>query len=124
MDAFQANHVCNHTDTQGRYAWNAQPSVANWNLYRFANCLMALGLEPDDLKARLGRFEPVFMQAYQERMAAKLGWRQWLPGDETLVDEWWGLLHTQRADFTFRFRRLAPFAQTSYPFLSSFLARG
>src|SRR3546814_14661488 len=66
MDAFQANHVCNHTDTQGRYAWNAQPSVANWNLYRFANCLMALGLEPDDLKARLGRFEPVFMQARSE----------------------------------------------------------
>src|SRR3546814_20428843 len=107
MDAFQANHVCNHTDTQGRYAWNAQPSVANWNLYRFANYLMALGLEPDDLKARLGRFEPVFMQAYQERMAAKLGWRQWLPGDETLVDDWGGLVHTQRADVTLGLRRLA-----------------
>src|SRR3546814_10923235 len=68
--------------------------------------------------ARLGRFEPVFMQAYQERMAAKLGWRQWLPGDETLVDDWWGLLHTQRSDFTLSFRRLAHFKQDSEPFLS------
>src|SRR5690606_20196092 len=37
MDAFRVDHVCNHSDTQGRYAWNAQPSVANWNLYRLAS---------------------------------------------------------------------------------------
>src|SRR3546814_18522450 len=57
-------------------------------------------------------------------MAAKLGWRQWLPGDETLVDDWWGRLHTQRADFTLSFRRLAQFEQDSEPFLSLFEDRG
>jgi len=123
MDAFQANHICNHTDEQGRYAWNAQPSVANWNLYRLANCLMALGLEPEDLKERLRGFEPVFMQEYQARMAAKLGWRQWLPDDETLVDDWWGLLHTQRADFTLSFRRLAGQDEDSQAFLALFADR-
>jgi uncharacterized protein YdiU (UPF0061 family) len=107
MDAFQANHICNHTDTQGRYAWNTQPSVANWNLHRLANCLMALGVQAEDLKERLARFEPAFMQAYRSRMAAKLGLGQWLPEDDTLVDDWWGLLHTQKADFTLSFRLLA-----------------
>lgn len=120
MDGFQANHICNHTDTQGRYAWNAQPSVANWNLHRLANCLMALGLDPEALKERLAKFEPAFLHAYRTRMAAKLGWGAWLPGDDTLVDDWWGLLHTQRADFTLCFRRLSGVWEDAEPFLALF----
>lgn len=120
MDGFQANHICNHTDTQGRYAWNAQPSVANWNLHRLANCLMTLSLDPEALKARLAQFEPVFMRAYQTRMAAKFGLSAWVEGDETLVDDWWGLLHAQRADFTLCFRRLARVDEKPELFLSLF----
>jgi uncharacterized protein YdiU (UPF0061 family) len=120
MDGFQVNHICNHTDTQGRYAWNAQPSVANWNLYRLANCLMALGLDSEALKARLDAFEPAFLKAYQARMAGKFGWSAWKSGDETLVDDWWGLLHAQRADFTLSFRRLARVHEDPEPFLSLF----
>lgn len=120
MDGFQANHICNHTDTQGRYAWNAQPSVANWNLHRLANCLMALGVPGEDLQARLAQFEPAFIQEYQSRMAAKLGLQQWLPDDNTLVDDWWGLLHTQHADFTLCFRRLAGVNDDPDTFLTLF----
>jgi len=123
MDGFQANHICNHTDTQGRYAWNAQPSVANWNLHRLANSLMALGLAPEALQERLAKFEPLFLRAYQTRMAAKLGWSAWLPGDDTLVDDWWGLLHTQRADFTLCFRRLSRVREDAEPFLALFADR-
>ena len=120
MDAFQVNHVCNHTDTQGRYAWNAQPSVVHWNLYRLANSLVALDIEPDALKAVLQEYEPAFLTAYQGNLIKKFGWLQWLPGDETLVDDWWRLLHTQRADFTLSFRNLAQVTQDSQPFLSLF----
>lgn len=34
MDGFRLGHVCNHSDSEGRYSWNRQPSVALWNLYR------------------------------------------------------------------------------------------
>jgi len=107
MDAFRINHVCNHTDTQGRYAWNAQPSVGLWNLYRFANCFVALGADPERLKARLERYEGLFIAAYRDRMLAKLGLQAWKEGDDELIDGWWRVLHEQSADFTLSFRYLA-----------------
>ncbi|NYT85868.1 protein adenylyltransferase SelO [Pollutimonas harenae] len=107
MDAFQVNHVCNHSDTQGRYAWNAQPSVANWNLYRLASALMGLDIPADALKQELEHFETVFLQAYRGNLSTKLGFRRWEEGDDELFDDWWRLLHTQSADFTLSFRSLA-----------------
>lgn len=32
-DGFNPAHICNHSDTQGRYAFNKQPNVAYWNLF-------------------------------------------------------------------------------------------
>ncbi len=107
MDGFQINHVCNHTDTQGRYAWNAQPSVGLWNLYRFANCFVALGADPERLKGRLERYEGLFIAAYRQRMIAKLGLDAWKEGDDELIDGWWRVLHEQSADFTLSFRHLS-----------------
>ncbi|MGB6241147.1 MAG: YdiU family protein [Castellaniella sp.] len=107
MDAFQANHVCNHSDTLGRYAWNAQPAVAQWNLTRLAESLQVLGCLAPDLEAALAPFESVFLQAYYAGMAQKFGLSDWRPEDADLGNAWWKLLHEQRADFTLAFRRLA-----------------
>jgi len=120
MDAFRVDHVCNHSDTQGRYAWNAQPSVANWNLYRLASALLGLDMDAEALKEQLAQFEPVFLQAYRGNLAGKLGLRQWEEGDDDLFDAWWRLLHTQRADFTLSFRRLAAAPEDAGAFLDLF----
>jgi uncharacterized protein YdiU (UPF0061 family) len=120
MDGFRINHVCNHTDAQGRYAWNVQPAVMHWNLYRLASSFTALGLEPDELKAQLQVFEEAFLQAYQGNLVRKFGWLSWHEQDQDLVDEWWRLLHTQSADFTLSFRYLANAPDQPDNFLSLF----
>lgn len=107
MDAFQADHICNHTDAQGRYAWNAQPSVGHWNLIRLASSLMCLGPESDQLKSVLNTYESAFLQAYQHNVSQKFGLTRWEPDDQKLADDWWQLLHTTQADFTISFRTLA-----------------
>jgi uncharacterized protein YdiU (UPF0061 family) len=107
MDTFQANHVCNHSDTEGRYAWNAPPAVAHWNLYRLASALVGLGVDPEALKDRLRGYEAAFLAPYHANLARKLGLAAFEEGDEALVDGWWRLLHTQEADFTLSFRALA-----------------
>lgn len=33
LDGFDPRHICNHSDTSGRYAYNQQPNVAYWNLF-------------------------------------------------------------------------------------------
>src|SRR3546814_6791987 len=73
MDAFQVDHICNHSDSKGRYAWNAQPSVAHWNLYRLASALLGLGVEADARKEQLQGFEPAFLQANRAKLCKKLG---------------------------------------------------
>lgn len=120
MDAFRINHVCNHTDSQGRYAWNAQPSVGLWNLYRFANCFVALGADPERLKSRLERYENLFITAYRQRMVAKFGLPEWKEGDDELIDGWWRALHEQSADFTLSFRYLAQIDHDEEPLRSLF----
>ena len=123
MDAFQVNHVCNHSDTQGRYAWNAQPAVVHWNLYRLASALTGLGTEPEALKGELEHFESDFLEAYRRNLLAKFGWESWRDADGELVDDWWRLLHTQRADFTLSFRYLAYVPDDAERFLNLFTDR-
>lgn len=107
MDGFDANHICNHTDTNGRYAWHAQPGIAHWNLYQLANSLHLIVPDADALRVALDQFEPAFLAAMQNRMMAKLGLSDWQDGDETLVDDLWSLMQASHADFTLTFRQLA-----------------
>lgn len=107
MDAFDAKHICNHTDTQGRYAWHAQPAVARWNLYQLANSLHVIVPDADALRGALDTFEPTFLEAMQTKLSLKLGLGAWQPGDEVLIDDLWSLMQENRADFTLTFRQLA-----------------
>ena len=120
MDAFQANHVCNHSDTQGRYAWNAQPAVAHWNLYRLASSLLGLGVDAEALKTQLQAYEGAFLERYHANLCGKFGWLDWQEDDDQLLDDWWRLLHTQRADFTLSFRTLATAPDGAEAFLNLF----
>ncbi len=107
MDGFDARHVCNHTDTNGRYAWHAQPAVGHWNLYQLANSLHEIVPDADALRGALDQFEPTFLAAMQRRMMQKLGLSDWQAGDETLIDDLWTLMQASHADFTLTFRQLA-----------------
>lgn len=49
LDAFDPDHICNHSDHQGRYAFARQPSVAWWNLQCLAQALAAAHEKDGDL---------------------------------------------------------------------------
>src|SRR5690606_17065906 len=123
MDTFNARHICNHTDTGGRYAWNAQPAVAHWNLYRLAGSLMVLGCDGESLHDCINPFEADFLGAFYQGLARKFGLREWRDGDNALGDAWWALLQAQSADFTLAFRHLADIDERPEAFLSLFSDR-
>ncbi len=108
LDGFDWNHVCNHSDDGGRYAYNMQPKVAHWNLYCLGQALLAL-MEMDEAEATLQKFEPAFDTAYATLMRAKLGLRSGEDGDAKLLEELLGLMQASRTDFTIFFRSLALF---------------
>ncbi len=120
MDNFQANHICNHSDTHGRYAWNVQPAVAHWNLFRLGGVFLSTGLSEEALRDALSGYQQDFLSAYHGNLARKLGLQEWKEGDEDLIDAWWRLLHDHRADFTLAFRTLASVDRDPGPFLALF----
>ena len=73
LDAFVPGHVCNHSDTQGRYAYNRQPNVAYWNLFCLAQALLPLIGDQELAKEALESYKTVFPAAFMARMRAKLG---------------------------------------------------
>jgi uncharacterized protein YdiU (UPF0061 family) len=108
LDGFDWNHVCNHSDDGGRYAYNMQPKVAHWNLYCLGQALLPL-MEMEEAETALQRYEPAFDTAYATRMRAKLGLQTTEDGDAKLLEDLLGLMHRSRADFTIFFRSLSRF---------------
>ncbi len=47
LDEFDAGFICNHSDYAGRYAFDQQPNVGLWNLYKLAQTLVPL-VEPEE----------------------------------------------------------------------------
>ena len=105
MDTFDRRHVPNHSDTGGRYAYNEQPYIVQWNLSRIGSALLPL-CDKDGLVAALDRFPEQYQQAYLNKMRAKLGLLQEKAGDGELVADLLELLQG-RADFTLFFRHLS-----------------
>jgi uncharacterized protein YdiU (UPF0061 family) len=106
LDGFNANHICNHTDQQGRYSYARQPAVARWNCYCLAEALMPLIEDVDAAEAALEPFKAIFGEAMDAALHAKLGLAETLPGDQTLIDALFALLQDTRTDYTLFFRRL------------------
>ena len=111
MDGFRLGHICNHSDSEGRYSWNRQPSVALWNLYRLGGSLHLLVQDADALRAVLDEYEAIFTRAFHDKMGAKMGLSAWRPDDEALLDDLLKLMDANQADFTLTWRRLADAVQ-------------
>jgi serine/tyrosine/threonine adenylyltransferase len=108
LDGFDWNHVCNHSDDSGRYAYNMQPKVAHWNLYCLGQALVPL-MEVEEAEAALQKFEPAFNTAYETLMRAKLGLQSAEDTDAALLEGLLGLMQSSRTDFTIFFRSLSLF---------------
>ena len=107
LDAFDPGHICNHTDQQGRYAFDRQPEVVHWNVHGLAQALLPLiGSETLALRA-MESFAAHFNSAYLELMARKLGYPEGTVLAPDLLATLLGLLAEQGVDYTIFWRRLS-----------------
>lgn len=106
MEAFDPGYICNHSDHQGRYSFDNQPSIGLWNLNRLAQSLTPL-LSAEILQQQLAEYEGVLMGEYSRLMRAKLGLRQQDAGDNDLLLGLMELMQHQGLDFTRTFRLLS-----------------
>ena len=113
------NFVCNHSDHNGRYAYNQQPSVAMWNLERLLVCFMEL-VPKEKLETILNTYVTVFETEYGRLCREKLGLQTETPQDYSLFIDLLKSLGTLNIDYTFFFRQLASYEKGRAPSLKKF----
>ena len=106
MEAFDPNHICNHTDQQGRYSYANQPQIGHWNCYALAQALMPLIGDADDAQQSLAVYQPEFKQTLDHLLHAKLGLVTDEEQDSALFDAMFKLMAAGHVDFTHFFRQL------------------
>ena len=128
LDAFDPNHVCNHSDDQARYSYARQPGVAFWNLHALAQALLPLVDGPPEeaserLLAALEPYKAEFAAAMVRGLRAKLGLVAERDDDAALADDLLQLMAEDRADFTITWRRLGRFDDEAAAVRNCFLQR-
>ena len=114
MDRFQMDHICNHSDSQGRYAYHRQPQIMHWNMACLAGGMLPLfemKYSTEDaqqkLQTALEHFPNQYREAWLQRFRAKLGLQEDHVNDFTLIENLLQLMHQNRVDFTTTFRLFA-----------------
>jgi uncharacterized protein YdiU (UPF0061 family) len=106
MEAFNPDHICNHTDQQGRYSYGNQAPVGHWNCYALGNALLPLIGGVDDTQEALDTYQPEFARKIDELLHAKIGLASAQDDDRALLDDMFKLMADNHVDFTSFFRRL------------------
>lgn len=112
MDAFDPNTVFSSIDHAGRYAYQNQPVIAQWNLARLAETLLPL-IDPDQNKAIALAEEAInlFPAWYEEKwlgmMRSKLGLFGKQQDDVELIGELLGWMQENKVDYINTFYALS-----------------
>ena len=111
MDQYDPKSVFSSIDHFGRYAYYNQPTIAKWNLARFAECLIPL-LDSNKDKAiklatdKINEFDSNYEKKWLGMMRDKLGIIGNQKEDEVLILDLLQWMHINKADYTNTFCNL------------------
>ncbi len=111
MGIYNPKTIYSSIDVMGRYAFGNQPDIAQWNLTRFAECLLPLIDDNSDraveqAKQVIETFSERFSKAYQLMLGHKLGLSVLQPSDHQLINNMIEQLRIERLDYTATFDQL------------------
>lgn len=112
IDTYHPGTVYSSIDRRGRYAYGNQPAIAHWNLMGFAQALLPLLGDSEEIAVpraneALETFPARFEDAYLATMRCKLGLTEAREEDAALASDLLDRMADNNVDFTLFFRRLA-----------------
>ncbi len=120
MDSYDPATVFSSIDQAGRYAFNNQPHMAQWNLARFAETLLPV-LHADQARAigiaeeAIGSFPERFRRHWLSTMRSKLGLFNEEAEDHSLAEALLDGMHRNGSDYTNTFRALVQNLDSDIP---------
>ncbi len=111
LDTYQPDMVFSSIDHMGRYAFENQPKIAQWNLICMGQAMLPLISENEDsaisqVKEAIGIFSSIYEEKWTSGMIAKLGFVNKVDGDIQIAQDLLHHMAMNGADFTLTFRRL------------------
>jgi len=123
MEDYNPNHVCNHSDHQGRYAFKNQPYIGLWNCSALGHALSSLITEESQGEI-LQTYEAIFQDTLAELYRKKLGLDLAKPEDATLIQGLLDIMESEKLDYTNTFRNLTQaLAEENSPELQSEISK-
>jgi uncharacterized protein YdiU (UPF0061 family) len=112
MDAYDPDTVFSSIDTHGRYAYQNQAPIAQWNLARLAETLLPFLHEDREAAIRIATerieaFPAIYTRHWLAGFRRKIGLVSEEDGDLALIQAMLDALQLVRADFTITFRVLS-----------------
>ena len=122
LDQFEIDHICNHSDHGGRYAYHRQPQIMHWNMACLASAmlpLLELGHSTEEsqtlLRSALEEFPVTYAGEWQRIFRSKLGLQLEHDDDIELIERLLQAMHDSKVDFTTFFRQLSNIQKDSKP---------
>ena len=107
LDDYDAHHICNHSDHEGRYSFANQVPIGRWNLSALGQALTPL-VPVETLRASLASYEAHYQAQYLLRMRARLGLLGEQASDSDLIARLLELMQASASvDYTLFFRHLS-----------------
>lgn len=111
IDFYDPNTVFSSIDHQGRYRYNNQPAIAQWNLARFIETLLDLFSDDEEEAIAMGTeivqsFASYYEASWLDLMRKKLGLEKHEVADKELVNELLSAMEKYEADYTNTFLHL------------------
>lgn len=122
LDHFEIDHICNHSDHGGRYAYHRQPQIMHWNMACLASAMLPL-LELEHsaeesqelLRSALEEFPLTYAKEWQRTFRLKLGLQSEQDDDIQLIERLLQAMHDSKVDFSNFFRSLSNIKKDSNP---------
>ena len=99
MEEFKKDYICNHSDKEGRYSFENQPFIAQWNLSVLAKVLSPIASE-DLMNSYNDTFIGKFKDKYYKKIALKLGFVDFYLKDIDFILELFDILQIASIDYT------------------------
>ena len=106
IDNFSPSHVCNLSDSSGRYSYQNQPYVGMWNCSALAHTFSHL-IDKEEISRIMSMYEKTYAEKLFTLYKNKLGIKKVVEADEFLIQELLGLMEVKKLDFTRTFRSLS-----------------
>ncbi len=106
LETYNSKFICNHSDYEGRYSFERQPSVALWNLARLVDSLSSL-IDGKQAKSALDEYQTHLVSTYSTLMRKKFGLLEKDDQDNVLIGDFFEILHQHKKDYTNSLRQLS-----------------